>query len=93
MLAWGSILVAAGTVAFGRLRWQQKTTALRATMRAAWRPSSVATYDAREIETLPLPVHTSQAEPLPGETTEAERSSTKATSSARPWPFESIANS
>jgi len=61
-MTWGYILVAvvlsasASTVALGRRRWQQKTTALRATMRAACRPLSVETYDPREIESLPPPV-------------------------------------
>lgn len=55
MLTWGFILIAmmlsatACTVMLGRRHWQHKTSARRATMRAACRPSSVATYDRREI--------------------------------------------
>jgi len=52
----GVAVAAAATVALGRQRWRQKTTAFRATMRAACRPSSVKTYDRREIEALPPPV-------------------------------------
>ncbi|MBS1158079.1 MAG: hypothetical protein H6R15_498 [Proteobacteria bacterium] len=62
MLTWGFILIAmvlsaaAGTVMLGRRRWQRETAARRTMMRAACFPSSVATYDRREIEALPPPV-------------------------------------
>lgn len=52
----GVVAVTASTLALGRRRWQRETTTRRATMRAACFPSSVATYDRREIETLPPPV-------------------------------------
>jgi hypothetical protein len=57
-MKWGYILLAgvAGALALSRRRWQQKTTALRATMQAARVPVSVKTYDRREIEALPSPV-------------------------------------
>ena len=61
-MKWGAILIAgaalfaAGALALGRRSWREKTTALRATMRAARVPMIVSTYDRREIEALPPPV-------------------------------------
>ena len=55
-LAAGVVSAVAGAVALRRRHWQDKTIALRATMRTACLPSPVATYDSGEIEALPPPV-------------------------------------
>jgi len=50
------LLIVAGTIAYGGWRWQSGTHALRAQLQGARLPITPATYDAREIEGLPLPV-------------------------------------
>lgn len=49
-------LVATGAIAYGASRWEAGTEDLRAKLLAARLPASTATYDAREIESLPPPV-------------------------------------
>ena len=50
------LLAAAAALAFGAARWRFRTRELRAALRAA-RPSGVpATFDPRELESLPAPV-------------------------------------
>jgi hypothetical protein len=61
-MKWGTVLVvgvvaaAAGALALSQWRWRQKTIALRAALRAAGGPMTLATYDRRETENLPVPV-------------------------------------
>lgn len=52
----GVFAAAAAVLALGPWRWQRRTTALRAAMRAACVPTIPTSYDRREIEALPPPV-------------------------------------
>ncbi len=49
-------VVVAGAIAYGSSRWKVGTDELRAKLEAARLPIRPATYDAREIEALPVPV-------------------------------------
>jgi len=50
------LIVGAGAIAYGASRWKAGTNELRAKLEAARLPIRPITYDAREIESLPLPV-------------------------------------
>lgn len=50
------VLVAAGAATYGAAQWRAQNDDFRARLEAARAPITPATYDAREIEGLPLPV-------------------------------------
>jgi len=52
----GLVVMIAGTLAYGMLRWQSATQAMQAKLEAAQRPSGPKVYRANELNNLPAPV-------------------------------------
>ena len=50
------LIAAVGLTAFGAMRWADATQSLTARLEAGRAPPVSARYDAREIESLPMPV-------------------------------------